>query len=369
MPEEKNQPPSTGTFPQPVNLAAWTVFVIALFWVLYIGKALIIPFFIAILAFYLVNILNDFWRKTLFRWATPPSLLVNALSATVFIVSALAISRIVAENATSVIAAAPRYGTRLAEVYEDIMSRFPGEEPAALQDIINKINFANYVAILASGTVSIVGNGALVFLYLIFLMLERPFFQDKLRSLIPDERRRASVEDIIGRMNHDIRTYLGVKTFVSIVTAGLAFGIMWYVGLDFAGFWALLIFIFNFVPNIGSLIATVLPAALALVQFESFRPFLILVIGITIIQMVMGNYVEPRLMGRSLNMSPLAVVLSLVFWGMIWGMAGMFLSVPVTAVTAIVLSHFESTRWIPVLLSRAGDLPLGVDRTTPARKT
>lgn len=369
MPEKDTQTPSAGSFPQPVNLAAWTVFAIALFWILWIGKALIIPFFLAILAFYLVNILNDFWRKTIFRWTNPPNLLVNALSATVFIVCALAISRLVAENATSVIAAAPRYGTRLAEVYEDIVARFPGEEPAALQDIIDKINFANYVAILASGTAGIVGNGALVFLYLIFLMLERSFFHEKLKSLIPDKRRRASVEDIIARMNHDVRTYLGVKTFVSIITAGLAFAIMWFVGLDFAGFWALLIFIFNFIPNIGSLIATALPAALALVQFESFRPFIIVVVGITLIQLVVGNYLEPRLMGRTLNMSPLAVVLSLVFWGMLWGMAGMFLSVPVTAVMAIVLSHFESTRWIPLLLSRAGELPLGTDRTKTPQKT
>jgi len=281
MPEKNDKMSSAGPFTQPVNLAAWTVFAIALFWVLWIGKTLLIPLFLAILAFYLVGILNDFWRKTIFRWATPPSLLVNALSATVFVVVALAISRVVAENATSVIAAAPRYETRLTEVYEDIMARFPGEKPAALQDIIDKIDFASYLAILATGIAGIVGNGALVFLYLIFLMLERSFFQGKLKNLIPDQRRRASVEDIIVRMNHDIRTYLGVKTFVSIVTAGLAFAIMWFVGLDFAGFWALLIFIFNFIPNIGSLIATALPAALALVQFESFRPFIIVVVGIS----------------------------------------------------------------------------------------
>ncbi|MFO7974703.1 MAG: hypothetical protein R6V12_08715, partial [Candidatus Hydrogenedentota bacterium] len=85
MPEKDTQTPSAGSFPQPVNLAAWTVFAIALFWILWIGKALIIPFFLAILAFYLVNILNDFWRKTIFRWTNPPNLLVNALSATVFI--------------------------------------------------------------------------------------------------------------------------------------------------------------------------------------------------------------------------------------------------------------------------------------------
>ena len=275
---------------------------------------------------------------------------------------ALAISRLIADNAANIVAAAPRYGARLAEVYEDFMDRFPGEEPAALQDLLDRIDFESYVRALVTSIAGIAANGALVFLYLVFLMLERPFFQAKLKSLFPDERKRASVDHIVKQVNHDIRTYLGVKTFVSIITAVLAFGIMWFVELDFAAFWALLIFIFNFIPNIGSLIATALPAALALVQFESFRPFVIIVVGITVIQMVIGNYTEPRLMGRTLNMSPLAVILCLVFWGMLWGVAGMFLSVPVTAVIAIVLSHFESTRWISVLVSRAGDVPIRRDK-------
>lgn len=357
MPVDDSEKSAMGILARPVNIAAWTVVAISVFWVLWLGKALLIPLFLAILAFYLVGILNDFWRETIFRWLTPPALLVNAISAAVLIVCALVISRLVAENTANVIAAAPRYGTRLAEVYEDIMARLPGEEPTALHDLINRTTFARYLAMLASGIAGIAGNGAMVFLYLVFLMLERPFFHAKLRSLIPDESRRAAVDRIISQVNRDVRTYLGVKTFVSMLTAILAFGIMWYVGLDFAGFWALLIFIFNFIPNIGSLIATALPAALALVQFESFRPFIIIVVGITIIQVVLGNYIDPRLMGRTLNMSPLAVVLSLVFWGMLWGVAGMFLCVPITAVMTIVLSHFKSTRWIAILLSRSGSVP------------
>ena len=357
MQEKKTEQSNSAIQNQPLTLAAWSILAIALFWVLWLGKALLIPLFLAVLAFYLIDILNDVWRKTIFRRVTPSNLVLNTLSGLVVLVCALVISRLVADNAASVVAAAPRYGTRLAQVYEDIIDQLPIEDPAPLQDMLEQIDFGRYVAFLASGIAGIVGNGALIFLYLVFLMLERPFFTGKLDSLIPDSKKRASAERIILRINRDIRTYLGVKTFVSILTAALAYGIMWYLGLDFAAFWALLIFVFNFIPNIGSLIATALPAALALVQFESFRPFVIVVTGITAIQIVIGNFLEPRLMGRTLNMSPLAVVLSLVFWGMLWGMAGMFLSVPVTAVMAIVFSHFEMTRWIAILMSRAGDLP------------
>jgi predicted PurR-regulated permease PerM len=116
------------------------------------------------------------------------------------------------------------------------------------------------------------------------------------------------------------------------------------------------VFILNFIPNIGSFLATIFPALLALVQFDTLTPFLIIVSGITAIQITVGNFIEPNLMGRSLNISPLIVILSLVIWGTIWGIPGMFLCVPITVIVMIILNRFEGSRWIALALSKTGQI-------------
>ena len=215
------------------------------------------------------------------------------------------------------------------------------------------IDFTGVLQAMAATLGSFAGSAVLVLAYLFFIFLEQRFFDAKLRMLIKDDKRRRDVQGIIAEIDRDIRSYIGVKTLVSALTAGLSYIIMKSAGLDFAEFWAVLLFVFNYIPNIGSLIATALPAALALIQLD-LTWFLVVAIGITAVQLAMANLVEPNLMGKSLNQSPLVVILSLVLWGTLWGVAGMFLCVPITVVVMIVLSHFPQTRWVPVMLSLDG---------------
>ena len=145
---------------------------------------------------------------------------------------------------------------------------------------------------------------------------------------------------------------------MSLVTALLSYGLMRIIDLDFAAFWALLVFILNYIPTIGSIVATALPGLLALVQFVEWTPVIVLVVGITIIQQGMGNFVEPNLMGMTLNLSPLVVVMSLILWGLIWGVVGMFLCVPITVIIVIILANFPGTQWVAILLSQNGKVRL-----------
>ena len=133
------------------------------------------------------------------------------------------------------------------------------------------------------------------------------------------------------------------------------------VGVDFAGFWAFTIFLLNYIPTVGSIIATLFPAVLALIQFDTFAEFFIVLIAVGAIQLVVGNVLEPKMMGSTLNVSPLIVMLSLTLWGSIWGVAGMFLSVPITVIMLIIFAHFEKTRYLAVLLSGDGDLKFTED--------
>ena len=144
---------------------------------------------------------------------------------------------------------------------------------------------------------------------------------------------------------------------LAIVTSSLAYAVMRWVGVDFAGFWAVMVFFLYYIPTVGSILAIVAPALLTLVQFDHLTPFLIVLIVIGTIQIVTANVIEPAIMGRSLNLSPLVVILSLMVWGTMWGVVGMFLCVPIMVVLLIVLAHFETTRPVAILLSADGRIP------------
>jgi len=121
--------------------------------------------------------------------------------------------------------------------------------------------------------------------------------------------------------------------------------------------WAFVIFLLNYIPYVGSLVATLLPSAFAVFQFQSFSIFIWIFLSIQAVQIVVGNILEPKVMGKTLNLSPLGVLLALTFWGMIWGVMGMILSVPITSILVIIASRFPGTRFVAVLFSETGELP------------
>jgi predicted PurR-regulated permease PerM len=141
---------------------------------------------------------------------------------------------------------------------------------------------------------------------------------------------------------------------MSALTGGLSFMILRGVGVDFAAFWGLIIFFLNFIPMIGSLIGIIFPALLTLVQFDTYTPFVVVSLGLSAVQMLIGNFLDPKMTGDTLNLSPLVILLSLATWGMIWGIPGMFLSIPIMVIVTIVMSQFETTRPLAVLLSKRG---------------
>jgi len=172
--------------------------------------------------------------------------------------------------------------------------------------------------------------------------------------LFPNAEREARVRRILQQIGTEIQSYLWMKTLMGLLVTGLSYMVMKAVGVDLAEFWALLIFALSYIPYIGSWLGVVFPTALALVQFETLTPFLITAGLLAIIQFTCGSILEPRIMGKGLNISPLIMLLSLSIWGALWGILGMFLAVPLTVVMMIVCSHFEATRPLAILLSADG---------------
>lgn len=214
--------------------------------------------------------------------------------------------------------------------------------------------FSTYMTTLIASMAVLFSNSMYVVVYVIFLLLEQGTFSAKARNMFQDEKQRSEFQIIIHSIHEQIQTYITVKTIVSLITALVSFIAMFFFGLDYAMVWALLIFILNFIPNIGSVVAVSFPVLMAVLQFGNWPTVGALALALIIIQMVNGYFIEPRMMGNQLNLSPFVVLVSLGVFGAIWGITGMFLSVPLTVILMIVFSHFDSTRPLAVLLSGDG---------------
>jgi len=209
---------------------------------------------------------------------------------------------------------------------------------------------------LAGNTLASLGNlttnGFMILITVVFILAEQVRFRDKLAQArnVPGESLAA-----IGRFTESVNHYLGLKTLTSLLTGVLVGLALWLLGIDYAMMWALLTFLLNYVPTIGSILAAAPTVLLALVQIGPLTALIAAAVQV-VINVVIGNIVEPRLMGRGLNLSPLVVFLSLVFWGWVLGPVGMLLSVPLTMLVKIALENDPDTRWLGVMLGQGEPL-------------
>lgn len=339
-----------------VSIALTFGVVISTFYVLSIGEHFFVPLVMAVLAVYLVDIVSRLIRRIRIADRAVPSVLSVIMAFAIIFGLGFALIEIVAQNAVHVAAAAPKYQARLQQLQGELFARAGIEEPPELRQLLKTVDLRSVFTAVTKEVAGVLEDVTLVLIYGLFIMLERRYVPIKVQALFPDPERRKNAIRIIRRIDRDIHTYLGVKTAVSFTSALLAYILMRIVGLDFAAFWALLIFVLHFIPTIGVIVATLLPTLLAAVQFDNLGPFLVIGIGITAIAQFMGNVVEPNVMGESLNLSPLTVIIALIVWGSLWGIVGAFLCVPLTVILVIVLSNFDSTRWVSILLSKTGEI-------------
>ena len=175
--------------------------------------------------------------------------------------------------------------------------------------------------------------------------------------MVSDDEKRRKFTNILSKIEKDVKWYFFIKTFISLLTALFCYVIMLSFWLKYAAFWALVTFVLNFIPNIWSIIAVVFPSIFSFVQADfTMYTSLIMISLLTIVQLIVWNVVEPKMMWNRLNLSPLVIIIALSFWWYIWGIIGMLLSVPLVVIMNIILSKFEKTRPIAILLSEKGDL-------------
>ncbi len=252
-----------------------------------------------------------------------------------------------------------KYQDRLIELVYDLWDRF--DLP---QELVSDINWVgtlrNSIVSFSGSFMSFMSSVGIIIIFLIFLLLERPYFRGKLEAAFQSHTRQR-IGRIIDDINHQMGRYLSVKLFASALTGVCAWVALTIIGLDFPLVWGAMAFLFNFIPSIGSAIVVVATILLSIVQFYPSWQELFLVASIMFgINLGIGNFLEPKLHGDQLNLSPFLVLFSLIFWGWLWGVVGMFLAVPLTVSLKIVCENVPALKPASVLMGTGIDGPTGV---------
>ncbi len=328
-------------------------------WILIVGQVIILPFVAGIIAAYVIHGLAQRIARLPGIDALPPGL-PNLLS--VLVISAVIVggSWLILRNLGQVLTLDPQEQARLTALLQIVAKRLGIEsEPswiALRSDLMSYLGPRRVIGMSAGPILSLAATFVVILVYSGFLVLERDSFARKIAMMSEDPAQVARLQRIIHDINNRIGTYLVMKTMINIGLALLSYAIMRLFGIPFAGFWAVLIGLFNYIPYVGSYLGVGFPALMAGVQFGALWPFALFVLAMSAAQILLGTFIEPWLMGKSLNLSRVVILLSLVVWSSIWGIPGAILSVPIMAMLVIVFSEFRGTRPLAILLSQDGDV-------------
>lgn len=256
----------------------------------------------------------------------------------------------------SLVRAFPRYQARFTIILREMIELY--DLPA---DILSQLEITRTVGnalISFSGNFMVFVSGFMVVLiFLLFLLMEKPYLRRKMQVAFGDTTRRR-VTLILTHINSQIARYLAVKIFVSLLTAIIVFFMFTFIGVDFPLIWAIMTFLFNFIPSIGSVAITFLTGIFAVIQFyPEWNPAIAAFAGMAVTQFIIGNVIDPKLTGDRLNLSPVVILLSLLIWGWLWDVAGLFLAVPLTVTIKIVLENIPGLEPFGVLMGTGNFVP------------
>lgn len=324
-------------------------------WLLWIGKGLLMPIMIAVLSVYVIAASGRAmgrWRVTgwMSQWLRTLFLALG------FMAVLAGFNWVVIVTVRDLVALAPQYQANLERLIAQVMALL-GLEGNPNWEIIGaatfeRIDMPAMMGTMAGSVGSMAGLLVLAAVYALFLSNEASGFSRKLSVALPGRGQARRTLELIEAINARIGEYLAVKTLINLIVGLISWVILKLFGVDHALFWALLIGLLNYIPYFGSLVAVTLPVGMAMVQFGALQVAVALAMCLTAVNMWVGNWLEPRMIGRRVNMSPFVVVAALSFWTTLWGLAGAILAVPMTSMVAIILAAFPQTRPLAVLVAQ-----------------
>ncbi len=319
-----------------------------LYWLAPILTPLALAMFLAVMVDGLARVLHHRLPALPNRAALPLALVISILlfGGTAFFVTI---------NATGFLTQLMGYAPKLDGIVAQLAHRVGLRHPPTVLQYIRGLDPSTYLAPAARAVQDFASTALFVLVYLGLILASRRGWDRKAVGLFHNREERQDAVIAFLRIRDGVERYLFVQTITGLMVAGLSWIAMAAVGLNDSLLWALLIFLAVYIPVAGGVFAGVAPPLFALVQFDGYGRAIVLFAALQAIGVIIGNVIYPRMQGRSLNIDPVIVLVSLAFWSAIWGVTGAFLSTPLTVMAMVILAQFDGSRWIAVILSADGD--------------
>lgn len=324
---------------------------IAAITLLILGKSILIPIVFSLLIWFLMRKVRKELSQKVFRNKLKKPWILTLLTSILFIGIIFGLVTVIRVNMETIYQKAEAYTGNIDKIVKLLHLESIKLDTNTVRKFIQN-NIQESLSIIGNSF----GKVLITIMYLLFIISEERSFQKKLTHLFENQRQLVTSRQIFEQIEESITNYIGMKSLIALTAAILSYIVLFIFGVDGAFFWSLLIFILNFIPTIGALLSPILPASYALIQYGDPTTALWLFFILGIILGIIGNFLEPKILGKSLNLSTLATFFALIFWGTIWGQTGMFLSIPITVFMMIVFSKFKGTRPLAILLSETGEV-------------
>lgn len=336
------------------NITYGLILVTLIGWLLVIGESFALPILVALVSVYIMGAIDDFLgRVPILRWF--PSLLRRAVLALGFVGILAGFGILISNTVQELAVQAPKYQENIEKLVGQAALWWGFERAPDWETIkaltLEKVNITGWLSPLVSQVGSISGTVFMIVVYIMFLLGEKAQFPFKLAVAFPDAGKAQQTRKLIADINSSIGQYLATKTLVSTITGLTSFVILLAFGVDYAAFWALLIGLLDFIPYIGAAIGLLLPVLLSIVQFASWPVSLGIYAALQVAQIVVSNFIEPKLVGKKVNLSAFVVLVALALWSAIWGIPGAILAVPLTSILVIIFKELPAMRPLAVFMS------------------
>lgn len=318
--------------------------------VLRLAKPVLFPFFLAIFLSFILYPVIDFLNRIHIPKAFSVIFLLIITFFIIYLLGALFYS-----GGKAFASEFPKYGQKISSILTTLQQKFKLTSfNWETVDWIGKLDINKIGGFFLSSLgpfFSFMSNLFLIFIFLVFILAGRGRTRIKIKNSF-DSSRASVIIDVIQNIDSQIQRYLAIKTVVSLITGILATIVLMIFGVDFAIVFGFFTFLLNYIPTVGSVIATLLPLIIAVFQFDTLWTAFWIFLLLGSIQMTIGSFIEPKLMGKGLGLSPLVVLFFLFFWGWLWGIPGMILAVPMAAIIKIVCSNIPTLSFVGELMSK-----------------
>lgn len=323
---------------------------------LILAEGILIPLVFGVVVWFLGKSFKRLVEKIPFVKKKLPGTLINILVFVLLVVLIGLLSSLITSSVDNLLLSYESYETNIKQMVAKLNEQFNVDIYQSVEQALEGFDYGAILTNIANSISGVFSNVIIILVYAAFMFSEESSFKIKFEKMFRTNEEYERASGMLNKIGTSFSDYIRLKTYVSLLTGAVGYVFLLIMGVDSPFFWALLMFLLNYIPTIGSLVATIFPAIFSLLQFGEYTPFFIILIGLGVIEWIIGNVIEPKLMGNSLNLSPLVTILALIVWGQIWGITGMLLSTPITVIMVIVFSQFENTRAMAILLSQNGDI-------------